>query len=118
MHSGDVHTDHHVIFEATLCVLKTFYMRKLGVRRVLCYETLSSTDAAPPQNHRAFLPNVYLDITPYIDKKIEIMALYKTESQPEPLPRSHSAIRALSRFRGAAIGVEYAETFVLIREVL
>lgn len=117
IHDGDVHTDHHSFFVATLSVIKTFYMRSLGIWRILSYETLSSTDAAPPQLHRAFLPNVYQDITSFVDTKIAIMNLYETEAQSDPFPRGPSAIRSLARFRGASIGVEYAEAFMLIREV-
>jgi N-acetylglucosamine malate deacetylase 1 len=118
IHDGDVHTDHHAVFTATMSVLKTFYMKKCGVKRILSCETLSSTEAAPPQPHRLFVPNVYLDITPYLDKKIELMGMYTTEVQPDPMPRGQSAIRALARYRGASISVEYAEAFMLIREVL
>jgi LmbE family N-acetylglucosaminyl deacetylase len=116
-HYGDVHTDHHVVFLATFSVLKAFYMRAFGVRRVLTYETLSSTEAAPPQAFRAFVPNVYMEMTPYVERKIEIMGLYASESQADPLPRGPAAIRALARFRGATVGVEYAEAFMLVREV-
>ena len=117
VHGGDVNSDHYAVFTATMSVLKTFYMRKWGVRRILSYETLSSTEAAPPQPHRAFVPNVYRDITPYIERKIEIMGLYESESHPDPMPRGPSAIRALARYRGASIAVNYAEAFMLIREV-
>lgn len=117
VHDGDVHTDHHQAFVGIMSVLKTFYMRTHGVQRVLSYETLSSTDAAPPQAGRMFLPAVYHDISPYLERKLEIMALYETEKQDDPMPRGPSAIRALARFRGASIGVEYAEAFMLIREV-
>jgi LmbE family N-acetylglucosaminyl deacetylase len=117
-HHGDVHTDHHAVFLGTLSVLKAFYMRSLGVRRVLSFETLSSTEAAPPLPSRAFIPNVYADITPNIERKIEIMAMFASECQPDPLPRGPSAIRALARFRGATVGVEYAEAFMLVREVV
>lgn len=118
LHSGDIHTDHRVVFTATMSVLKPFYMAKLGVRRVLCYETLSSTEAAPPQIERAFIPNVFSDITPYCDRKIEIMELYQSETQPEFFPRSLSAIKALAHYRGATIGVQYAEAFMLMRELI
>ena len=117
VHDGDVHTDHHAVFQATMCVLKAFYMRKHGVRAVYSFETLSSTDAAPVQFHRAFLPTVFRDISPFIDRKIEIMDLFATEAQPDPFPRGPSALRALARFRGASIGVDYAEAFMLIRDV-
>jgi len=117
VHDGDVHTDHHAVFVAALSVLKSFYMRKWGVRRILCYETLSSTEAAPPQSFRQFVPNVFHDITSFLERKIEIMGLFETEAQQDPLPRGPSAIRALARYRGATVGVEYAEAFMLIREV-
>lgn len=117
VYGGDVHTDHQVVFRAAMSVLKPFYMANLGVRRVLCYETSSSTEAAVPVHSRPFVPNIFADITPYIGRKIEIMELYETETLPDPLPRGPSAIRALARHRGATIGVEYAEAFMLVREV-
>lgn len=117
VHHGDVNTDHQVVNTATCIVLKAFHMRSLGVRRLLAFECLSSTEAAPPNAARAFLPNVFRDITQVIDKKIELMGLYGTESQPEPMPRAPSSIRALARYRGAAVGVPYAEAFMLVREV-
>lgn len=117
VHAGDVHTDHHAVFNATLGVLKPFHMAKWDVRRILSYETLSSTDAAPPQLHRAFVPNVFADISPYLESKIEIMRLYETEAQSDLLPRGASALRSLARVRGATVGVEYAEAFMLLREL-
>lgn len=117
VHGGDIHTDHYAVFTASMSVLKPFYMTKRGIRRVLGYETLSSTDAAPQRSERMFMPNVYSDITPFIDQKLDIMRLYETEIHPEPMPRSPSAIRALARFRGATINTEYAEALTLLREV-
>lgn len=118
VHGGDVHTDHQIVFNAVMAVLKPFYMSELGVRRVLCYETLSSTDASPPFLEKTFVPSVFCDITPYMDRKVEIMGLYGSEIQRDLRPRSASAIRALGRYRGASIGVEYAEAFMLIRELV
>lgn len=118
LHGGDIHTDHHALFTAAMSVLKPFYMSRLGVRRVLCYETLSSSDAAPPQFERAFVPNMFCDISPHIDRKIEIMQMYESEIHIDPMPRGPSAIRALARFRGAIISVPYAEAFTLVRELM
>jgi LmbE family N-acetylglucosaminyl deacetylase len=118
LHGGDIHTDHYALFTAAMSVLKPFYMARLGVRRVLCYETLSSSDAAPPRWERAFVPNVFSEITPYIDRKIEIMRMYESEIHEDPMPRGPSAIRALARFRGAIISAEYAEAFILVRELM
>ncbi len=117
IHGGDVHTDHQATFTAALSALKAFYMRRFGVRRVLSYETLSSTEAGPPLPHRAFIPTVFSDISRYLEPKLDIMAMYESEAQEDPMPRGHSAIHALARYRGSTIGVEYAEAFMLIREV-
>lgn len=118
IHDGDVHTDHHAVFTAAMSVMKTFYMKKLGIKRILSFETLSSTEAAPAQFYRYFIPSVYVDISEFIDQKLKIMAMYESESQPDPYPRGQSAIRSLARYRGASIGSEYAEAFMLIREII
>jgi N-acetylglucosamine malate deacetylase 1 len=114
MHPGDAHTDHGTAFRAALSVLKPFKLGQLGVRCVLSYETLSSTEAAAEPS---FAPNVHIDISSWVDRKLDVMAMYQSEAQPEPLPRSPSAIRALARFRGATVGVDYAEAFVLVHGV-
>jgi N-acetylglucosamine malate deacetylase 1 len=111
---GDVHTDHGVVFQATMAACKPF---RTHIKRMLAYETISSTDAAPQLPERAFLPTVFSDITPHLEEKLVIMNEYRTEVQPYPLPRSPESIRALARVRGATIGVEYAEAFMLLREV-
>lgn len=113
---SDIHSDHGAVFEAVMAVLKAFHSRST-VRRILCYETLSSTDAAPALLERAFVPNTFSNITPYIEKKLSTMQLYESEHQPYPQPRSVETIRALGRVRGATIGVEYAEAFMLLREI-
>ena len=46
------------------------------------------------------------------------MSIYRTEEQNELYPRSETAIRGLARYRGATIGVKYAEAFMLMREVM
>lgn len=118
LHGGDIHTDHAATYTATMSVLKPFYMKKLGVKRVLCYEILSSTEAAPPSLHRAFVPNVFSDISEYFDRKQEIMAMFETEIHPDPMPRGPGAIEALARYRGSTISTHYAEAFMLVREII
>jgi LmbE family N-acetylglucosaminyl deacetylase len=113
----DVHSDHRVAAAAVHAVLKSFYLRSLGVRRVLACEVMSETDAAPPLPGAVFVPNVTVDISATLERKLALMALFRSEVHPEPGPRSPSAIRALARVRGATIGVEYGEAFMLVREI-
>jgi N-acetylglucosamine malate deacetylase 1 len=117
VHAGDVHSDHRVVFEATMSAVKSFNSLNKGVSRLLSYETISSTDATPPRPATVFLPNVYCDITPFLERKLEIMSLYEGEVHPYPLPRALESIRALARFRGASVATEYAEAFMLLREL-
>ena len=111
---SDVHSDHHVAFQAAYSCTKNF--RYPFVERVLMGETLSETEFAPALNHNAFTPNVFIDISPFIDQKLEIMKLYASEVMNEPYPRALSSIKALGRYRGSRIGKEYAESFVLLFE--
>jgi LmbE family N-acetylglucosaminyl deacetylase len=112
----DAHTDHRLVFHAAMSVMKPFYMARLGIRRILACEIPSETDSgsstAPPFN-----PQVFSDISKTLERKLEIVKLFETELHAEPLPRSLTSVRALARTRGATIGVDYAESFTLIREI-
>ncbi|MBI3320670.1 MAG: PIG-L family deacetylase [Candidatus Omnitrophica bacterium] len=118
VHGGDVQTDHVTLFAALMSALKAFTMAQSGVRRILSYETLSSTDAAPASTAPPFLPTVFSDITPYLERKLSILRLYRSERHANPLPRAPESVRALARYRGATVGVPYAEAFMLVRELV
>ena len=116
IHAGDVHTDHRAVFDALSVIFKPF-RAGAGLQRFLSFETLSSTDAAPPDRARAFIPTMYVDISRHLERKLAIMEMFETEKQDPPLPRSIDAIRALARVRGATIGRQYAEAFMIVREI-
>ncbi len=117
VHGGDVHDDHRILFNAAMSAMKPSRMKDIGLRRILSYETLSSTEAAPALRKSVFLPVIFSDISETMKRKLEIMRLYRTELQRGAMPRGLSAVRALARYRGATVGVEYAEAFMLIREL-
>lgn len=112
-HSGDVHSDHRVAFEAASACTKWF--RYPSVKRVLTYETLSETDAGLDERSN-FKPTVFVDVEHYLDKKCELLGLYKTEVGDLPFPRSEGAVRALATVRGVQAGMQAAEAFCLLRE--
>jgi LmbE family N-acetylglucosaminyl deacetylase len=114
---SDVHSDHRVASQVVQSVTKSFYMRQLGIKRILACEVLSETDGAPALPENMFLANIYHDISTTARQKLEIMRLFESEVHAGPMPRGLSAIEALARFRGATVGVEYAEAFMLIREI-
>ncbi|MCK5110893.1 MAG: PIG-L family deacetylase [Arcobacteraceae bacterium] len=113
---GDVHSDHRKIFEAAYSCTKSF--RYPFIKKIYMMETLSETEFAPAINEDSFIPNVFVDITQFIDEKIEIMRTFKSEISEHPFPRSEKNIKALATFRGATAGCEYAESFILLKEIL
>ena len=94
---GDIHTDHQVAAKAIMSCVKSF--RYPFIKRILMYECISETEMAPGFPENIFIPNVYSDITDYINEKIEIMKIYESELQIPPLPRSLDNIASLARFR-------------------
>lgn len=109
----DVHTDHRITTEAVISCTKWF--RYPFIEKILYYETISETDFNIDPTAEKFLPNVYVDIYKYIDRKIEIMNIYKSEIDEFPFPRSKKAIRSLAYLRGSQSGFEAAEAFQLLR---
>lgn len=114
MFANDVHSDHRVAFDAVYSCTKSF--RYPFIEKIYMMETLSETEFALSVPAKTFIPNVYVDITDSIDKKLEIMQLYPKEVMAEPYPRSLSSIKAQARVRGSRAGVMYAEAFMLLFE--
>ncbi len=80
-------------------------------------EALSETEFSPSTKEDAFIPNVYVDISQFFERKLEIMQVYKSELAEHPFPRSLRNLEALATFRGAVAGCEYAESFMLLKEI-
>ena len=51
------------------------------------------------------------------EQKLEAFACFETERRDYPHPRNDRALRAHAEFYGATVGCEYAEPFVLVRNV-
>ena len=113
---GDVHSDHRKIFEASYSCTKSF--RYPFIKKIYMIETLSETEFAPSTKEDSFIPNVFVDVSEFFDKKIEIMKVFESEVEEHPFPRSERNLRALATLRGATSGCEYAESFVLLKEIL
>ena len=53
-----------------------------------------------------------------LEKKIEAFEAYKSESREYPHPRSPYGISTYAKYRGFQAGVELAEAFCIMREVV
>lgn len=63
----------------------------------------------------AFVPNFYLDITDYFDKKIETYKLHATQVRAEPFARSVENLRRRAMVHGIAVGGGLAEAYRVLR---
>lgn len=109
---SDAHSDHRITFDAVGACIKSF--RYPFIKKVLMYECISETEFAPALFEKIFIPNYFVDISAFFNKKIELLNIYESEIGIHPFPRSLRNIEALATFRGATSGVEYAEAFQLI----
>jgi LmbE family N-acetylglucosaminyl deacetylase len=113
---GDVHSDHKYIFDAAYSCTKIF--RYPFIKKIYMMETLSETEFSLSTKEDSFVPNVFIDISKYMNKKIEIMNIYESEIGKHPFPRCEKNMRALATYRGATSGCDYAESFVLLKEII
>ena len=115
-HCGDVNIDHRRLHEAAFTACRP--QPDHPVRRLLSFETVSSTEWAPPGSLPAFQPTVFVDIKEYWPQKRTALEIYQKEMRTWPHARSIAAVEHLGRWRGASVGVEMAEAFMLLREVI
>ena len=115
-HRGDMQLDHKYVVDAVMVALRPKYEHR--IKRILSYETLSETGWDIPNTVNEFIPNVYVDITDYLDNKIQAFEKYQSQICKFPNPRSGEAIRALALFRGSTVHVCAAESFSLVREFI
>lgn len=114
-HSGDLNVDHQLACRAVLTAC-----RPVGddpVRRIYAFETPSSTEWNYVY-YDPFRPNAYFDVTDTLMRKVEGMSKYRSESADFPHPRSAEALKALAEYRGSNVGCQYAEAFMLLREII
>jgi len=114
-HFGDLNKDHRLVYEATITASRPLAGQK--IKKIYTYYVPSSTEWNSIEKKDIFIPNFFLDIKQEMDLKIKAMKCYKSEYKRYPHPRSPKALKAYAHYWGLSIGIEYAEPFVLIREI-
>lgn len=112
---NDAHSDHSVVFDATVACCKTF--RYPSIRRVYAYETLSETEFGLRTDDPGFRPNLFVDGTAWLERKIKIMKMFSGEMGAFPFPRSEECMRSQAALRGSQAGVRAAEAFMVLKEI-
>jgi len=112
---GDLNIDHCITHQAVLTACRP--QSQSSVRAIYCFEVLSSTEWNSVTSN-TFVPNVFMNITDYWDKKLEALECYAGEMRDSPHSRSINCVKALAMLRGETHGFHFAEAFVLERMLI
>lgn len=112
---GDIHRDHQIIFWSSMVASRP--NKECYPQEILAYETLSETNWSAPSITPQFAPNVFIDISDFLEKKIQALDFFKSQMREFPNERSVEAVRALAQLRGASVHRKAAESFALVRRV-
>lgn len=109
---GDVHQVHRTVSRAVEIASRPFRRR----RNVYLFEAPTSTEQAFVGALGGFAPQMYVELSAaQARRKLDAMACYSTESASG---RRLEDLERRMRVRGAEIGVEHAEAFVVAHQFL
>ena len=105
--------DHVATFRA--CVAAT-RPASAGARHlvpyVLAYDNTTAFWAVPDER---FVPNVFVDISGYLDTKVEAMRRYSSQLRPAPFHASPEGAQTAAAFHGGQVAIAAAEAFQALR---
>jgi N-acetylglucosamine malate deacetylase 1 len=115
-HSGDLNIDHRLTHQAVVTACRP--QPAHCVKTLLTFEVPSSTEWQLQGTTPVFTPNWFEDISDTLERKLAALHAYEIELRDWPHPRSQKAVEHLARWRGATIGVDAAEAFMLGRKLV
>jgi LmbE family N-acetylglucosaminyl deacetylase len=97
----DTHQDHRALAQAAISATRY-------IRNVLFYEAPTSVD---------FSPNVFVDIASHLDRKLDVLAAYASQTEKTNIPELNilDIARAVAVSRGIQARTKCAEGFVSLR---
>lgn len=113
-HLGDLNVDHRITHQAVMTACRP--MPGCSVREIFTFEVLSSTEWATP-TMAPFLPNLFVDISAYLEIKMQALDAYAEEMRVEPHTRSLKHVEILARHRGFTVGLDAAEGYSIVRKL-
>src|SRR5207244_3571452 len=110
---GDVNADHARIAEAVDVAARPYSAP--GLQSIYAFETPSSTEWTASGRAGAFAPNVFVDISDELDRKLDAMRCYESELRPPPHPRSLRSLEQRAAYWGSVANMPAAEALALLR---
>lgn len=111
----DLNIDHKITHNAVITAARP--SPDQSVKEIYGFEVLSSTEWSASRNY-CFIPQVFNNISIYLEKKIEAINAYRHELRDKPHSRSIEHIEVLARHRGYTVGFDAAEAFIVYRMLL
>lgn len=111
----DLNVDHQRTCEAVKAAFRP--LPGAPCREVRHFEVPSATEWRFDRA-RSFRPDIWLDVSTTLERKLRALEVYGAEMRPFPHPRSLEYVRALAELRGSQAGAAAAEAFVLSRRVV
>lgn len=115
-HYGDLNIDHRMTHQAAMTACRP--QGDEGVKTILCFEVPSSTEWQTANSGQVFEPNWFVDIKEMLPNKLKALSAYQEEMREYPHARSIKNIINISMVRGASVGMENAEAFILVRQLI
>ncbi len=111
----DLNVDHRVTASAVLTAFRP--QPEESYQEIRLFEEPSSSDFTTDSLHGLFIPNLFIDITDFMTFKMEALKFYDTEIREYPHSRSYINIETVAKYRGASVGIPYAEAFQIVRSI-
>ena len=104
--------DHAIVYNCCMTALRSRKKKFFMPEAVIVYEY--------PQvnwitNVQMFQPNLYIDISKHLLKKVEMLAMYESQMGDEDYAVSKNGVMSMARYRGKEVSVEAAEAYEIKR---
>ncbi|MCK4789813.1 MAG: PIG-L family deacetylase [Desulfobacteraceae bacterium] len=109
----DLNIDHRITYEAVITATRPLATET--VKTIYSFEVLSSTEWHYPV---VFSPDTFFDISNTMKQKQKALACYETELRPFPHTRSLEGSELNAKVWGMKIGVDCAEAFKTVRNLI
>ncbi len=100
------HQDHRAAHNITMAGARRY------VNNIFFYEIIFNFGTG------LMIPNYYIDISKYIERKTKALRLHETEYKKFDEERWIDGIISLAKYRGIQVSTEYAEAFYMMRYLL
>ncbi len=110
---NDLNIDHCITSKALITAARPIEKNNF-IKKIFLFEVPSSTELSIWEK---FIPNYYVDITNYIEKKLELFTIYDSENREYPHPRSLIWLKTHAIYRWMESWLNYAEGFILYRAI-